>query len=220
MNAIVRRTTLIKVAVGLAAIGLLGVLFVRSAMNVGAEPYTVARDRLERWTVGLHHNSTASGVLVALRPRNTFAPPLFSQIFRRSGQSLSGPDPAAMPLVLTGEFDRALSGSLTPDALVALARDSGLESNRPTPLCMASRRVSQPGSTREVFFVRFEGTAFEGFRQQVAQQLRAAGGDAAAFDPKGLSPIVIVAATDASFSSWLPLRGDAAEDCLAPIVVQ
>ena len=125
-----------------------------------------------------------------------------------------------MPLVLKSEFDRALAGTLAPDTLVALARGSGLESIPPQPLCMASRRVSQPGSTREVFFLRLEHAPFDQFRRQIAERLRAAGGNTGSFDANSLSPVAIVAASDANFSSWLPLRGDATQDCRAPIVVQ
>jgi hypothetical protein len=206
-------------AVGVVAIAGLGALFVRSALNVGAEPYTIPRDQLTPWTVRLDPAAAASGVLLALLPPPAMAPPLFSQIFTRSGQSLSGPDSVAMPLVLKSEFDGGLAGTFAPDALVALARDNGLESSPPKPLCLASRRVSQPGSTRQVFFLRLEHAPFGQFRRQVAERLNAAAGKTGGFDANGLSPIAIVAATDSSFSSWLPLRGEATEDCRAPIEV-
>ncbi len=210
-----RRKTLIKAVVGLVALGLLGTLFVRSAMDVGAEPYTLSRDPLARWTVALDPAPDVSGVLLALFPPETLGPPLFKQIFRRSGVSLSGPDPVALPLVLTNELSGGAAGAVSPDSLLALARDTGLESMPPKPLCLASRRVSQPGLTRDVFFVRFEHPSFADFRLKVAAQLGAAG---AGFDPASLSPILIVAATDSNFASWLPLQGGATQDCLAPIV--
>jgi hypothetical protein len=216
----VRRGTLIKIVVGLAAVGLLGLLFVRSVRNVGAAPYTLDGARLAGWRVALDQAAGTSGVLLALWPPDALAPPLFSQIFSRSGLSLRGPNPVAMPLVLKGEFDRALAGTIAPDALVELARSSGLESIQPKPLCMASRRVSQPGSTRDVFFVRFEHPAFGVFRRQIATRVGAAGGNATSFEPGSLAPVVIVAASDIDFGSWLPLRGDATADCLAPILVQ
>lgn len=215
-----RSTTLIKLAVALVAIGVLGVLFVRSVSNVTAEPYSMARDRLGNWTIGLDPAPASSGVLLALWPQPTLVPPLFSQVFRRSNLSLSGPDPAAMPLILRSEYERALSGTLSPEALAALAHDSGLDAMPPVPLCLAARRVSQPGLTRDLFFLRFAHPAFEAFRKQVAQQLSTDGGSAGSFDPGGLSPVMIVAATDANFASWLPLRGEEADDCLAPIQVQ
>lgn len=213
------RRTLIKVAVGLAAILVLVVLIIRSARDVGAQPYTIPREHLAAWKVAIDPAAAVSGVLLALRPPSALAPPLFTQIFSRSGQSLSGPESVGMPLVLKSEFDRALTGALTPDALLTMARDSGLESVAPRPLCMASRRVSQPGSTREVFFLRLEHASFEQFRRQIAERLGASG-NAGGFDVNSLSPVIIVAATDASFGSWLPLRGDATQDCRAAIEVQ
>ena len=209
--------TVLKVAVGVAAIGVLGVLFVRSARSVGSEPYTIARGHLAPWTLA---TAVSSGVVLSLVPPPSLAPPLFSQVFTRSGVSLSGPSPVSMPLLLGSEFNQTLTGLLAPEALLALARAAGLESAPPVPLCMATRRVSQPGSTREVFFVRFELPSFDAFRQQVSQQVRAAGGNVARFDPAGLSPVVIIAASDNGFGSWLPLRVEAATDCLAPIAVQ
>jgi hypothetical protein len=210
---------LIKVAVGLAAIAVLVVLIVRSARDVSGQPYTIPRDQLAAWKVAIDPASAASGVLLALRPPSTLGPPLFTQIFSRSGQSLSGPESVGMPLVLKSELDGAAIGSFGPDALLTLARESGLESMAPRPLCMASRRVSQPGSTREVFFLRLEHAPFDQFRRQLAERLSAAGGTGS-FDAKSLSPVIIVAATDASFGSWLPLRGEPTQDCRAAIEVQ
>ena len=215
-----RRTTLIKIAAALVALGVFGVLFIRSARSVGAEPYTMSRAGLSGWTAGVDPAAATSGVLLALWPPQTLAPPLFSQLFTRSGVSLSGPNPVGMPLVLKAEFDRGLSGTITPDALVELARASGLESRQARPLCMASRRVSEPGVTREVFFLRLQHPAFGEFRRQLATRASAEGAGGSSFNPKSVSPVVIVAATDGNFSSWLPLSGDDTQDCLAPIEVK
>jgi len=210
-----RRTVFIKLVLGLVALGIFGVLFVRSARSTGATPYTMARAGLAGWTVALAPDADTSGVMLALFPPNGMGRPLFSQLFSRSGLSLSGPNPVAMPLVLKGEYDRALSTTVTPDALLALARESGLESIQPKPVCMATRRVSEPGLTRELFFVRFEHAPFAPFRQQVAA--RAAG---RAFEASSLSPVLIIAATDGAFSTWLPLEGDGTSDCLAPLTLE
>ena len=215
-----RRNALIKTAVGLLALGGLAVLFVRSAQNTRAEPYTVARDRLARWTLALEPASSPSGMLLSLRPQRELASALFNQVFARSGESLSGPVPAAMPLVLQSELDRSVTSTVTPEALLAAAGAAGLESATFEPRCMAHRRVSQPGLTRQVYFVRFDFPAFDEFRRQVQRQLRDAGGNASIFDPAALPPVLIVAASDAAFSSWLPLGHQADDDCLAPIAVQ
>jgi len=210
-----RRTVLIKLILGLVAVAVFGVLFMRSVRNTGAVPYTMARSDLAGWTLALAPDSATSGVLLALWPQNNMARPLFSQLFSRSGVSLSGPNPVAMPLILKSEYDRALAGAVTPEALLDMARESGLESMQPKTVCMATRRVSEPGLTRDLFFVRFEHAPFAPFRQQVAARATGPG-----FDAASLSPVVIVAATDGAFGTWLPLEGDGPADCLAPITLQ
>lgn len=211
-----RQSTFFKFVLGLAAVALFAVLFIRSARNTGAEPYAIERAQLRGWTIALDPAPDVSGVVLALWPPSELAPPLFRQVFSRSGLSLRGPNPAAMPLVLKAEFDRA-GRAMPPEALEQLARENGLDSAQPTPTCLAHRRVSEPGSTREVFFVRFEFPPFAALRRAIAARLDAA----AAFDhAPGLSPVVIIAATDGNFGRWLPLEGDATEDCIAPIAVQ
>ncbi len=210
-----RRTVLIKLILGIVALAVFSVLFIRSVRNTGAAPYTMARSDLAGWTVALAPDAATSGVVLGLWPPNSMPRPLFSQLFSRSGLSLSGPNPVAMPLVLKGEYDRALAGTLTPEALLGMAKESGLESIQPKPVCMATRRVSEPGLTRELFFVRFEHAPFALFRQQVAARAASPG-----FDAASVSPVVIVAATDAAFGTWLPLEGDGTRDCLAPITLE
>ena len=209
---------LIKAVVALVVVGGLGVLFVRSAKNVRSEPYEMARHRLTGWSLAIDRSPNQAGVLLGLQPDKQTAAMLFSQVFSRTGESLSGPVPAAIPLVLQSEFDRAKAGTLTPDALLTSARTAGLESSAFEPRCMAHRRVSEPGITRQVYFVRFAWPTFDAWRRQVADQMREAGG--AGVDPAALSPVLIVAASDAAFSRWLPLRADAEDDCLAPMAIK
>ena len=209
---------LIKITIAVIVLGGLGVLFVRSARSVRSEPYEIARTRLSGWTLAIDPSPNASGVALGLQPDKETAAMLFSQIFSRSGESLSGPVPAAIPLVLQSEFDRTKAGTLTLDVLLSSARAAGLESGTFEPRCMAQRRISGPGITRQVYFVRFNWPALNTFRQQVAQQMRAGGGSG--FDPAALSPVLIVAASDAAFSRWLPLLADAEDDCLAPMAVK
>lgn len=214
-----RRSGLIKAAVGLVALGVVGVLFVRSARSVRAEPFKVSRDRLARWTLAIEPASSQSGVLLGLRPQRELAAALFNDVFSRTGESLNGPVPAAMPLILQSELDARAAGTLSPEALLVLARAAGFESATFEPRCMAHRRVSAPGITRQVYFVLFDVPAFGEFRRQVSQRLRD-GGHASAFEPAAQSPVLIVAASDAAFSRWLPVRADADKDCFAPISVQ
>ena len=208
----------VKLVVILAAVGVLGFLFVRSVQNTRSEPYEIARGRLAGWTLAADAAPNASGVLLGLQPDKETAAMLFGKVFARTGESLSGPVPAAIPLVLQSEFSPGTAGALTADALLASARAAGLASPTFEPRCMAQRRISEPGSTRSVYFVRFEWPAFAAFRQQAAQQMRAAGGRG--LDPAALSPVLIVAATDAAFGRWLPLTPEGADDCLAPMAVK
>ncbi len=212
------KRALIKGVIIIALLGGLGFLFVRSAQNVRSEPYEIARGRLTGWKLGLDPSPGQSGVLLGLQPDKETAAILFSQVFSRSGESLSGPVPAQIPLVLQNEFNTADAGTLTSDALLASARDAGLESSPFEPRCMAHRRISEPGILRQVYFVRFEWTALATFRQRIAGQMRAAGGRG--LDPAALSPLLIVAASDAAFGRWLPLRPEGDDDCLAPMAVK
>jgi hypothetical protein len=159
---------LIKAAVIVVLLGGLGWLFVRSAQNVRSEPYEIARARLTGWTLAVDQAPNASGVLLGLQPDKQTAAMLFGQVFSRTGESLSGPVPAAIPLVLQSEFDRARAGTITPEALLASARAAGLESAPFEPRCMAHRRISEPGITRQVYFLRLDWPALLPFRQQTA----------------------------------------------------
>ena len=214
-----RRRGLIKAAVGLVAVGVMGLLFVRSARSVRAEPFTVSRDRLARWTLAIEPASSSSGVPLGLQPQRELTATLFNAVFARTGESLSGPVPPAIPLILHSELDARAARVLAPETLLALARAAGFESAMLEPRCMAHRRVSAPGITRQLYFVVFDLPAFDDFRRQVSQRLREAG-DTSAFDPAAQSPVLIVAATDAAFGRWLPIRADREKDCFAPIEVQ
>ena len=215
-----RRSALTRVAVGLTAVGALGVLFVRSAQDAREAPFIVAHEDLTPWSLVLEPGRDALGSWLALRPPELLAAPLGRQIFAREGESVRYPNPASLPLLLRDEFDRALAGILTPGDVVNLARTAGLESATFEPLCMAHRRISEPGATRGIYFIPFAAPAFDHFRQQVAEALRRAGGSASQFDPGALSPVLIVAGIDENFSRWLPLRANTDDDCLAPIEVR
>jgi len=211
--------TLFKVLVAVVAVGVLAVLFVRSVLSSRAEPFTIAQEDLAEWTLTLAPDADPLGSLLSLMPKEAVLPPLSRQLFGRMRESLHYP-PAAMPVVLRSEFQRAMAGTLTPEALLDAARDIGLESARFQPQCMAERRISAPGILRGVYFLVFELPLFTQFREQVARRLRAAGRDPSLFDPTALSPVLITADLDGSFSRWLPLRADPEVDCFAPVVVE
>jgi len=211
--------TLIKVTIALAAAAVFAVLFVRSAQVARAQPFTIARQHLAGWTLTVAPDADPLGSLLSLTPKAGLAPALGGELFARMGETLHYP-PAAIPVVLRSEFERALAGLLTPQALLEAARDAGLESAAFEPRCMAKRRVSEPGVVRGIYFLVFDLPPFVRFREQVAQRVRAAGRDGALFDPAALSPVMIAADLDGRFSGWLPLRVDPDADCFAPVVVE
>jgi hypothetical protein len=211
--------TLLKVAIGLAAVAVFAFLIVRSARSTRAEPFTVEREELTGWTLTLTPDGDQLGSLLSIAAGVELMPPLTRQLFARMGESLHYPPPV-IPVVLRSEFERAMAGALTAEALLTAAREAGLESGMFQPQCMARRRISEPGGVRGVYFLLFDFPQFTAFREQVAQRLRAAGREASLFDPAALSPVLIAADLDGSFSRWLPLRVDPDVDCFAPVTVE
>ena len=188
--------TLLKVMIALVAVAVLAVLFVRSARSTRAQPFTIARQHLAGWTLTLAPDADPLGSSLSITPKAELMPPLARDLFARMGESLHYPPPA-MPVVLRSEFQRAIAGVLTPEALLDAAREAGLESATFQPRCMARRRISAPGVVRGVYFLLFDLPQFTQFREQVAQRLRAAGRDASLFDPAALSPVA-----DCGRSRW------------------
>jgi hypothetical protein len=209
-----------KVVGGVTALGVLAVLFVRSAQSSRETPFSVEQRSLAGWTLVVRPDADALGSWLALSPPASLAAPLGREIFRRAGESVNYPTPPLLPLLLQTEFDRAFAGVVMPDDIVSLARSAGLESAAFTPRCMGRRRVSEPGATSGVYFLLFDAPAFTRFRQQLLERVRAARGNASLFDPAALSPVLIIAALDGNFGRWMPLRADPDVDCLAPVEVQ
>jgi hypothetical protein len=210
---------LLKVMIALVAVAVLAVLVARSARSTSAQPFTIARPHLAGWTLALAPDADPLGSSLSITPKAELMRPLARDLFARMGESLHYP-PAAMPVVLRSEFERAMAGVLTPGALLDAAREAGLESATFQPRCMARRRISAPGVVRGVYFLLFDLPQFAQFREQVALRLRAAGGDASLFDPAALSPVLIAADLDGNFTGWMPLRANPAADCFAPVVVE
>lgn len=203
-----RKSLLVKLVVGVGALALFGFLFARSLDTTRAEPYTVERRHLSGWVLVTEAASGPNEPLLSLRPPPELASGVFRQVFARTMESLRAPAVAAIPLVLRGEFDRVVSDRLTIDGLISAARTAGLESANLAPRCLGHRRVSEPGGTKQVYFLVFDAPAVSRFRQEL-------GLDAAA-----LSPVLFVAGAGPDFSSWLPLRVDASTECIAPVEIK
>jgi hypothetical protein len=208
------RSVLVKVAVGAVVLTVLGWLFVRSLHSTRAEPYALDDGRLTGWTLSAESASDPAAPVIVLRGPQEIVSGLFRQVFMRMMESLNAPAGTWMPVVLRGELD-LFRGGMTADELVEAARDAGLESAVLEPRCMAHRRISQPGATRQVYFAVFDVPAFVRFREDLAARAASAGG--VGFDAAALSPIVFIAASDGTFHRWLPLAVDHERDCVAPI---
>jgi hypothetical protein len=206
----------LKLLVGLGVAAGLGVLFARSARDARAKPYTVEAARLQGWTVALEAGAGPNEPMLVLRAPPPLVTHLFDQVFTRAMESLSAPGVAGIPLVLQREFDRAFAGRVTPQALAAAARAAGLDSATLEPRCLAYRRLSEPGVTRQLYFVLFDWPAFARFREQLAA-LAGGGVAGAAFDPAALSPVLLIGTAGPAFD-WLPLRATPETDCVAPFI--
>ena len=206
---------LVRVAVIVVVLVALGVLFMRSVRQTRAEPYDVPALHLQNWEFAIEPGNAPNSVLVAMRPPRELASALFRQLFTRHAESFNGPVQPGVPLVLQDEFNRSFAGTTTPGELLELARRAGLESTPPTPRCMAYRRDSAPGVTRQLYFVVFDSPAYERFRQEAGTRAMVGSG----FDPGALSPVMFVAASDENFNQWLPLRVSES-DCIAEVVTR
>lgn len=210
MTAKKRPSVLLKVAIAGAAIAALGYLFIYSLERTRSEPYTVDRALLAKWALVLEPAAAPGAPLLSVRADLELVTSLFRQLFNRAMESMSTPTTASIPIVLRAEFDRGLSGGMTPAELLAAAREAGLESAPHEPRCLAHRRISEPGMTRQAYFAIVASPSITGFREQLARR-----GDGS-FDAAALTPVMFVGASDSAFHHWLPIRaGD--EDCVAPI---
>jgi hypothetical protein len=193
-------------AIGVAALGLFGFLFVRSLEDTRTAPYAVEPRHLQGWALSLEPAVAPNDPLLVLRPPPELAGDLFRQIFSRTMESWNMSTVPAIPLVLRGEFDRVASDRLTQDVLIETARAAGAEGAL-GPHCLVFRRISEPGRTRQAYFVFFDAPAISALRRQIG------------LEADVLSPVLFVAGADADFNSWLPLRVNPDADCLAPIEV-
>lgn len=209
---------LTKLLIVLVVLGGLGYLFVRSLHSTRSAPYAVAAGHLRGWTLALEPPNAASGVLLALRPPSQLPPALFKQVFERAMESLNAPGLPGMPLILRQEFTQAFAGRVTPESLLEAARAAGLETTALEPVCLAHRRISEPGLSRQLYYAVFTSAAFVTFRHRAAALLDEAGSGRHGFDPGALAPMLFVGASDPAFARWLPLQTDPARDCVAPIV--
>ncbi len=207
-----------KAAIAAVALALLGWLFWRSVQSTLAEPYAVDAGLVSEWMLALRTPDLPGPGFVVLQPSDQLRADLFNQIFGRTMESMTSPTVAAMPLLLHGEYRGSVGGTFTPADVLRIAEEAGLRDAAPAPVCIGVVRRPGTGSTRQMYYARFETSAVARFRDELARRHAAAGGTPP-FDPGPFPPIVPLAASDADFRSWWPLDPDEIE-CLAPLVVE
>ena len=214
-----RSNVLIKILVAGVAVAAFGWLFMRSIQDARSTPYDIDQAHLRNWPLVIEAATEPADSVLALQAPPDLPNALFRQVFSRAMESLNRPLAAGIPLVLKREFDGGFAGRVTLQQLLTAARAAGLDALTLTPRCLAYRRASAPGVTRQVFFVLFDAPAISQFRERIAMQDDGAA-SRAGFDPASLSPVMLVASSESTFSSWLPLRADPGTDCLAPIATR
>jgi hypothetical protein len=207
---------LVKLVVALVVIAGFVWMFLRTAREARSEPYAISAQQLRGWTVAVEPASGPASPLLVLRPPQELSSSVFQQIFSRNMESLRGSTGTGVPLVLRGEYELSLASTHTVDALAEAARGSGLEDEPFTPECVALKRISEPGNTRQLYYLRFGAPAFQRFRDRLASETQSTPG-IVPFDAGALAPILIVAATDAAFDSWLPIGRESQAECIAPL---
>jgi hypothetical protein len=209
-----RLPPLAKVGLALVVLAMLAALFWRSVHTARSAPYTLSPDTRGAWRLSIEMSSRPNDPVLVLTPPSGYARELFDQVFKRSMESMAAPDTGGMPLVLQGELERAGSERITPDALLAMAREAGLEEVIPTPRCLAHRRAPEPDTREQVFFATYDDPAFKTFRWNLAARL------GAKFEADFVTPLLLIGTVQSPAHRWLPLEVDEAKDCVAPIVQQ
>lgn len=199
----------LKALVALAAIVAVGYLFVRSATSTRAEPYEMQSAHLANWRLAADSAQDAEDAAIALRPPAELPLNLFRQLFRRQMESLSTPTAPGIVLARRSELRPGTNAA----ELLSLAREARLDAATLTPTCIGYRRISATGITRQLYFVWFSLPEYDAFRRRLTALA------APAFDPAGLSPVMLIAA-EPGFEGWQPVVVDQAADCVAPITVR
>ncbi len=205
-----RKQTLVKLGLGLAALILVPWLFLRTLQDTIAEPYDAPADALSGWTLVLADPARPAVWAVGLQPPALFRAGLFDQLFDRTMASMTSPVDDVLPIVLASELPAGPASGLSPEAIRRVADEAGIERARLQPVCMAVKRETFAGRTREFFFVVFDAPDVEVFRRRLAEL---AGEDA--FGPLDL--ILPIAGSDAAFTGWWPVVVDRDVDCQAPV---
>jgi hypothetical protein len=216
-----RTQRITKVVVGLGALGLLAYLFSRSVTSSRTQPYVIAAETMRPWTLALEPGDAPNLPVLVLRPPGGLAGQLSNQLFKRTMESMGPPATTGIPLVLRRELDGAPPGTppFPGEALLAAAREAGLDAAPLQPKCLGHRRADTRDGRQQMYFVLFDVPAFARFRQQIGTLLAAHGVPADRFEPDLVSPALMLALIESSTGQWLPLQANAKTDCVAPIAI-
>lgn len=179
-----------------------------------SRPFRIDESMLTGWTL-----VTTDGTdpwVVGIRPSDALITSLFKEVSRRAGKTLVAPPHPAVPLVLRSEFEEGLQGVYGVDSVTRIAKGAGIDGRSFAPVCLAHRVANTSAGRAEVYFVPFESVPFNQMRVDLlpAQPEQAGVG---IYDPATLTPVLIVAASDAAFDRWWPLVFDREHDCEAPL---
>ncbi len=211
-----RTSTLVKIGVGAAAIGVLPWLFLKTARDTIAAPYAVDDATLTGWRLVVGDPDRPGISVLGLQPPPSLVPGLFDQVFKRTMESMMSPSADILPVVLRSEYQSGLHAVLAPDELLQAARDAGLEEARLEPVCMGVKREPFVGRSRQIYFVLFEAPAVAAFRQQLGRVAAERGGPGA-FEATPFDLVLPVSGSDVRFDSWFPMTVDRNVDCQAPV---
>ncbi len=203
---------------GFVAVIVVGVpwLFLKTVRDTLSEPYLIDEAALSGWTLVLTEPAQPAIALLALQPPGQLPDELFQQLFLRTMASMTAPGMPTMPVVLQSEYLGSLHTVLSPEEILEVARQAGLEDATLGPVCVGVKREAGAGRTRQLFFALFEAPAFSRFRLELAR-LYAARGGSEPFGPTALDPVLLIAASVAGFASGGPIAVDRATDCQAPL---
>ena len=209
-----RKQTLVKLGLGLAALVLVPWLFLRTLQDTIAAPYEVPADALSGWTLVLADPARPAVWAVGLQPPTLFRAGLFDQLFDRTMASMTSPVDDVLPIILGSELRAGPAAGLSPETMRQAADEVGLERARLRPVCMAVKRETFAGRTREFFFVVFDVPEVHAYRRRLGELA----GEGAGRETLGpLDLILPIAGSDAAFTGWWPVVVDREVDCQAPV---
>jgi len=181
-----------------------------------SEPYGIPKSALAGWNVVVGHPDDPW--LIAARPPSALSAALIQQLIAKARIALVPLPRPDLPLVLRSEYADALQGMWSVDEIGRVARDSGIESAAFEPVCVG-HKTGSGSEAPEFFFVAFTSPIFERLRSALQPDFPEHAG-IITYDPRALSLVLPLAATNRDINQWWPLTFDALTDCQAQVIVR